>query len=71
MEKLPERAPSPVPAFTTIGGEFMSTIPSLPPVQRSFNVPPLIAAMLKSREHVSDLIFSPGRPRDTELESTH
>jgi len=39
----------------------LSTIPSSPPVQRTFNVPPLIAARLKSPEHVSDLIFPPGR----------
>ena len=40
---------------------------SLPPVQRTFNVPQLIAAMLKSREHVSDLIFSPGRAPQVEV----
>jgi len=45
----------------------MSTIPSLPPVQRTFNVPQLIGAMLKSREHVSDLIFSPGRAPQVEV----
>jgi twitching motility protein PilT len=45
----------------------MSTIPSLPPVRRTFNVPQLIAVMLKSREHVSDLIFSPGRAPQVEV----
>lgn len=45
----------------------MSTIPSLPPVQRTFSVPQLIGAMLKSREHVSDLIFSPGRAPQVEV----
>ena len=45
----------------------MSTIPSLPPVQRTFNVPQLIGAMLKSRDHVSDLIFSPGRAPQVEV----
>ncbi|HTP67626.1 MAG TPA: PilT/PilU family type 4a pilus ATPase [Dongiaceae bacterium] len=45
----------------------MSTTPSLPPVQRTFAVPQLIAAMLKSREHVSDLIFSPGRAPQVEV----
>ena len=45
----------------------MSTFPSLPPVQRTFSVPQLIAAMLKSREHVSDLIFSPGRAPQVEV----
>src|SRR5215475_9849075 len=45
----------------------MSSTPSLPPVQRTFNVPQLIAAMLKSREHVSDLIFSPGRAPQVEV----
>jgi hypothetical protein len=44
----------------------LSTIPSSPPVQRTFNVPPLIAARLKSPEHVSDLIFPPAAS-DTEL----
>jgi twitching motility protein PilT len=39
----------------------MSTNPSLPQEPRTFQVPQLIAAMLKAREHVSDLIFSPGR----------
>jgi twitching motility protein PilT len=45
----------------------MSSTPSLPPVQRTFAVPQLIAAMLKSREHVSDLIFSPGRAPQVEV----
>jgi len=45
----------------------MSTSPSLPPVQRTFHVPQLIGAMLKSREHVSDLIFSPGRAPQVEV----
>ncbi|HWY05677.1 MAG TPA: hypothetical protein VNY24_02390, partial [Candidatus Acidoferrales bacterium] len=36
-------------------------------IQRSFNVPQLIAAMLKSREHASDLIFSPGRAPQVEV----
>jgi twitching motility protein PilT len=45
----------------------MSSTPSLPPVQRTFQVPQLIAAMLKSREHVSDLIFSPGRAPQVEV----
>jgi len=45
----------------------MSSTPSLPPVQRTFNVPQLIGAMLKSREHVSDLIFSPGRAPQVEV----
>jgi len=46
----------------------MSSTPSLPPVQRTFNVPQLIGAMLKSREHVSDLIFSPGRAPQVEVD---
>src|SRR5579871_3240897 len=46
----------------------MSTnVPSLPPVQRTFHVPQLIGAMLKSRDHVSDLIFSPGRAPQVEV----
>jgi twitching motility protein PilT len=44
----------------------MSTTP-LAPVQRTFNVPQLIGAMLKSRDHVSDLIFSPGRAPQVEV----
>jgi twitching motility protein PilT len=44
----------------------MSIPQSLPPVQNSFSVPQLITAMLKAREHVSDLIFSPGRPPQIE-----
>jgi len=45
----------------------MSATPSLPPVLRTFNVPQLIGAMLKSRDHVSDLIFSPGRAPQVEV----
>jgi len=37
------------------------------PVQRKFEAPQLIAAMLKAREHVSDLIFSPGRAPQIEI----
>ncbi len=37
------------------------------PVQRKFDTPQLIAAMLKARGHVSDLIFSPGRAPQIEL----
>src|SRR5882724_3056700 len=36
-------------------------------IQRSFNVPQLIGAMLKAREYVSDLIFSPGRAPQVEV----
>jgi twitching motility protein PilT len=36
-------------------------------VQRKFDTPQLIAAMLKARGHVSDLIFSPGRAPQIEL----
>src|SRR5882724_2931811 len=36
-------------------------------IQRSFNVPQLIGAMLKAREHVSDIIFSPGRAPQVEV----
>ncbi len=45
----------------------MSINPPAPLIQRSFNVPQLIAAMLKAREHVSDLIFSPGRAPQVEV----
>ena len=40
---------------------------SVAPVQRKFDTPQLIAAMLKARGHVSDLIFSPGRAPQIEL----
>jgi twitching motility protein PilT len=39
----------------------------LSPVQRKFDTAQLIAAMLKAREHVSDLIFSPGRAPQIEI----
>jgi twitching motility protein PilT len=46
----------------------MSTTPSsVPPAPRTFQVPQLITAMLKSGEHVSDLIFSPGRAPQIEV----
>ena len=46
----------------------MSTTPSsVTPTSRTFQVPQLIAAMLKSGEHVSDLIFSPGRAPQVEI----
>jgi len=46
------------------------TTPSTPSAQappRAFQVPQLITAMLKSGEHVSDLIFSPGRAPQIEV----
>jgi twitching motility protein PilT len=39
----------------------------LPQLHRTFNVPQLIGAMLKVRDHVSDLIFSPGRAPQVEV----
>jgi twitching motility protein PilT len=45
----------------------MSINPPPPLIQRSFNVSQLIGAMLKAREHVSDLIFSPGRAPQVEV----
>jgi len=46
----------------------MATTPSsVTSAPRTFQVPQLIAAMLKSGEHVSDLIFSPGRAPQVEL----
>jgi twitching motility protein PilT len=42
--------------------------PSQPaPAERKFDTAQLIAAMLKAREHVSDLIFSPGRAPQIEI----
>ena len=40
---------------------------SAEPKRRTFGVPQLIAAMLKSGGHVSDLIFSPGRAPQVEV----
>src|SRR5256885_1048838 len=40
---------------------------SAKPKQRTFGVPQLIAAMLKSGGHISDLIFSPGRAPQVEI----
>ena len=37
------------------------------PKQRTFGVPQLISAMLKSGGHISDLIFSPGRAPQVEI----
>ena len=40
---------------------------SAEPKTRTFGVPQLIAAMLKSGGHISDLIFSPGRAPQVEV----
>jgi twitching motility protein PilT len=45
----------------------MGTTPQIPPAQRKFDTAQLITAMLKSRGHVSDLIFSPGRAPQIEI----
>lgn len=45
----------------------MGTTPQVPPAQRKFDTAQLITAMLKSRGHVSDLIFSPGRAPQIEI----
>jgi twitching motility protein PilT len=49
--------------------ENMSTTPTpnQPPASREFPVPQLIVAMLKSHKQVSDLIFSPGRAPQVEV----
>ena len=39
----------------------------LSPAQRKFDTAQLISAMLKARDHVSDLIFSPGRAPQIEI----
>jgi hypothetical protein len=41
--------------------------PAQPSAPRTFPVPQLIFAMLKSHGHVSDLIFSPGRAPQVEV----
>jgi twitching motility protein PilT len=45
----------------------MGTTLQSPPQQRVIHTAQLIAAMLKSHSHVSDLIFSPGRPPQIEV----
>ena len=45
----------------------METSTQTPPAQRVIHTAQLIAAMLKSNEHVSDLIFSPGRAPQVEV----
>jgi len=45
----------------------MGTTVQTPPQQRVIHTAQLIAAMLKSHSHVSDLIFSPGRPPQVEV----
>jgi twitching motility protein PilT len=45
----------------------MATTPQAPPSQRTIHTAQLITAMLKSNGHVSDLIFSPGRPPQIEV----
>ncbi|MGB7847401.1 MAG: PilT/PilU family type 4a pilus ATPase [Candidatus Acidiferrum sp.] len=45
----------------------LTPTPTPPPAPRSFPVPQLILAMLKSQGHVSDLIFSPGRAPQVEI----
>jgi twitching motility protein PilT len=45
----------------------MATTPQALPSQRSIHTSQLITAMLKSNDHVSDLIFSPGRAPQIEV----
>src|ERR1035438_6048738 len=45
----------------------MGTTPQAVPAQRIIQTAQLITAMLKSRGHVSDLIFSPGRAPQIEV----
>src|SRR5271168_5458013 len=40
----------------------------VPPAQRKFDTARLITAMLKAHGHVSDLIFSPGRAPQIEVD---
>jgi len=49
--------------------EVLQEVPAAPlaPTPRTFNVPQLITAMLKSAGHISDLIFSPGRAPQVEI----
>jgi len=52
IETILQEVPAPAPAA---------------PKERTFNVPQLITAMLKSAGHISDLIFSPGRAPQVEI----
>jgi twitching motility protein PilT len=52
------------PSETAVAPE-MST--SAAPQKQAFSVPQLITAMLKTGPHISDLIFSPGRPPQVEV----
>jgi len=45
----------------------MGTTPQPPATQRTIHTAQLIGAMLKSGNHVSDLIFSPGRAPQIEV----
>lgn len=45
----------------------MSSTPTLPAEPKTLSVPQLIAAMLNTKGHVSDLIFSPGRTPQVEV----
>ncbi|MGC0774308.1 MAG: hypothetical protein WB543_15350, partial [Candidatus Acidiferrum sp.] len=46
----------------------METSTKVTTLQRKFDTAQLIAAMLKARGHVSDLIFSPGRAPQIEVD---
>ncbi len=63
-------APAPVtstPAAQAQTAPAQAQAPQAVPVQRKFDTAQLIAAMLKSHGHVSDLIFSPGRAPQIEV----
>jgi twitching motility protein PilT len=45
----------------------MSSTPTLPAEPKTLSVPQLIASMLNTKGHVSDLIFSPGRTPQVEV----
>jgi twitching motility protein PilT len=59
------RADTTMGSTTTVTNALPDT--SAEPKQRTFGVPQLIAAMLKSGGHISDLIFSPGRAPQVEV----
>ncbi|HVO56061.1 MAG TPA: PilT/PilU family type 4a pilus ATPase [Dongiaceae bacterium] len=56
-----------VPMGTTNSTVVAAPPETAEPKQKTFGVPQLITAMLRSGEHISDLIFSPGRAPQVEV----
>ncbi|GAC1703018.1 MAG: PilT/PilU family type 4a pilus ATPase [Candidatus Acidiferrum sp.] len=58
---------TPTETLPAISGSSTSPAPKTPTVQRTIQTPQLISAMVKSHAQVSDLIFSPGRAPQVEV----